>query len=137
MKEIQLNNSPTESSYKEELKTLYEKLSDREKQILEAIITKAEGYRTDILDMQEVIVLFLDTLGVMDPKNKKQILPEIVSGEEKPIPYILKAIGDVTSLMIQAQVPIVGKSAEKRLAEKFSFIPKIIPLVKKYSEGHG
>jgi hypothetical protein len=121
---------------KDELEKLIEKLSEREKEIIHEIMNKADGYKQDIVEIYDVVCQFMDVLGLMT-KDKKQILPEIASGEQKPIPVIMKSAMNLITLMGQAQVPVLGKSAEKELAEKFHFIPRIVPMIKKYAESHG
>lgn len=121
---------------KAELETLLSKLTAQERIIIGEVIMRSNEYKADVTEMYDVVCRFMDTLGLMAPGGKN-IIPEIASGEQAPIPIIMKAAMDIISMMGQAQVPIMGASAKKRLGEKFNFIPRIVPMVKKYAQDYG
>jgi hypothetical protein len=118
---------------KSEFEQLMSKLTDREKEFITTLLQKSEDYRKDILLLSEVILDFVGVLGLLE-KDKKTINPDVMSGEQSVFPLILKSVSTIISLMGQAQVPIMGRSAKEELEKKFSFIPKIVPLIKKYSD---
>lgn len=77
----------------------------------------------------------MDLFGFIDNETGK-MKPEIISGEESFIPGMLKSLGDVTTLLMSAKTPFksMREKAEQKLAEKFSFVKDLIPLLQKYSK---
>lgn len=104
-------------------------ITAEEKQRVEALIKEFKG---DVDELKKVIISILTILGIWDEKTNA-IKATLKSGEDGYIPTILKGVGDIMALAAQSQVPLIGKKAEKKLHEKFSFLENFIPLMEKHT----
>lgn len=100
---------------------------------LETLLAKVEDYETDIGQLIFVTEGIIKFLGLTDPVTGK-IKEAYLTKEENPMPAILKAAGGLVMLTTQAQMGgRIGKEGERKMAEKFSFITVMLPLLKKYA----
>ncbi len=83
----------------------------------------------DVKDLKEVVMGVMGVLGLAE--NGKPI-PELFEEEPEIIGPCIKGITSVSQLMMTSKMPVIGKKAEKELAEKFHFIKLIPPILKRY-----
>jgi hypothetical protein len=90
--------------------------------------------------LKSSVIKIMDLLGLID-KETGGLKQEIVSGEESFVPSMLKALGDVVSMLTKSSVPSWmggGDKAKQALADKFYFIQELLPIINKYSTNeHG
>lgn len=98
---------------------------------LEKLLEENTQLKADIDLLKGVVIDILKVLGLLDPQQNV-LKKEIESGEEGFTKPLLKALGEVTKLLIMSK-GFGGKDAERQLNEKFAFIPKLFPILKKYA----
>jgi len=98
---------------------------------LSDLLNQISSHKAEIEELKTCVISILRVLGLLDEQTQT-IKAEIKSGEESYFPHILKALMKVVKLLAQAQVPVIGKSAEKELVETFAFIKTILPLIEKH-----
>lgn len=84
----------------------------------------------------EIAITIMKLFGMVE-KGQKKIKPEILSGEESFVPGMLSSLADVSGLLIKVKLSVTEnqkKKNETALAEHFSFLKDLIPLVQKYGE---
>lgn len=116
----------------------HEKIAHVTEVSLEQLIGKVEDYEKDVADLVYVIESVIKFLGLTDEKTGKlrqEYYENEETGEkgESPLPAVLSSAIGLVSLMTQAQVPVLGRAAKKEFEQKFSFIEKLLPLLKKYT----
>lgn len=96
---------------------------------LEILLTTIEMQKSEILKLYLGSMQVLSLLGLAkDGKVKAEAFEE----EGNALPEILKEASGLMMLVMKAQVPVIGKQAEKELIQKFSFFSELIPLFIKY-----
>ena len=91
---------------------------------------KVKDQANDINELKNCVTSVIKLMGLFDDKTGT-IKASVANGTENYFKYVIKAIKDILSLVIQSQVGM-GNS-EKELTEKFAFIKTVLPLVKKYA----
>lgn len=99
----------------------------------EKLLSDLNEYKNDTIELKKCILSVLRLLGILDEKTQS-IKEKIKSGEEGYTKHILGGLGDVMTLLTQSNMPIIGKKYESKLAEKFSFIKTVLPLIEKHSK---
>ena len=113
---------------KQQLRQLLDQKKALEKENLEL--------KTDINHFLKIIKGFLHVIGLANEKGQvhTKYLKSEEEGGENPMPVILKSVGGVVSDMTTSQIPgRLGRRAKEKVAEKFSFIQDVEPLVEKYA----
>ncbi len=93
-----------------------------------------ENYKNDIFNLYNGSIKTMEVIGLAENGKMK---PGILSGEANPLGLVLKGGSDIFTLAMQAQVPVLGKKAEAKLLDKFSFFKELIPLFEKYGAEFG
>ena len=101
------------------------------KEQLDKLIEQNQQQKQEIKELYDGTIKLLDVLGLVE--NNK-IKPEYFNGEQNPIPDILKSASSIMMLATQANIPGLGKKAEAKLVEKFSFFKQLIPIFEKYGK---
>lgn len=103
------------------------------KKSYEKLLIELKEYKHDTEELKKCILSVLGLLGILDEETQS-IKAKIKTGEEGYTKHILGALGDVMTLLTQSNMPIIGKKYEAKLAEKFSFIKTVLPLIDKHSK---
>jgi len=85
--------------------------------------------KADMEVLKKTILSILKIFGILDEKTNT-IRESVRNGDEGYVKYILKALKNVVFLMGTAQF---SKKAEAELAETFSFIGPLIPVIDKHA----
>lgn len=98
---------------------------------LEMLIQQKNEQDKEIAILKNSIIKLMEILGIAENgvMNKK-----ILTGEEPFMGPLLGSLGHITRLMVQSEMPIVGKRAAKEIEEKFHFIKELLPVIEKYSK---
>lgn len=96
---------------------------------LDSLLNILADYKKDIAELHTCIVAVLDLMGLYDHQTH-DIKEGIKTGKDSYFKYILRALGDVVSLLTQAKLGFKG--AEQEILEKFAFIKNILPLIEKH-----
>lgn len=106
-----------------------------EEEKLKMLLEQNEEYKKEHAILKNSAVSIMGMFGIMD-QNTQKMKPEIASGEQSFIPGMLKSLGDLTALLMKANAPRWmggGKQAEEELAQKFSFIKDLLPIINKHA----
>lgn len=88
-----------------------------------------EAQRAEIRALYDGSIKVMEIIGLAENGIIKAEAFEEGGGA---IPEILKGASSIIGLVMQSQVPVIGKKAEKKLIERFSFFQELIPLFIKY-----
>lgn len=107
-------------------------------QELDAILSENAEFKQDNETLKRVAFGIMKILNLVDENGKPK--PELMTKDEEEkenvMPHILKGIGDTMALLTQASIPVLGRSAKKKLAERFAFITEFIPIIEKHGKGY-
>jgi hypothetical protein len=97
---------------------------------LNELVLKAEEMKKERDLMEYGIYQICGVLGLTNAE-RTEIKPEVVSGDEGVFKNLMKAGTDLFLLFSKSSLPVVGKKAEAEIKQKFEFIEKLLPLLKK------
>jgi hypothetical protein len=105
-----------------------------DRQQLNVLLTLNETQREEIKQLYFGSIQLLEMLGLAENGKVKA---EAFADGANPLPEILKEASSLIGLVMQAGAPFgMGKKAEKKLIEKFSFFTQLIPLFIKIGNEH-
>jgi len=96
---------------------------------LESLLKQKKEYQADIAGLKKAVLSILNLIGLLDPETQN-IKAKIKSGEEGYQKHILKALKDVTVLLMTSSM---SKNAAAQLKQKFEFLTEVLPIVEKYA----
>lgn len=102
-----------------------------EQEQLDTLLSRIEEQNADIKKLYDGSMKILELLGLAENGLAKT---ECFTGEENAMPNIIKGAGSLFTLLTQSQIPIMGKRAEAKLVEKFSFFATMVPIFEKYGK---
>jgi hypothetical protein len=112
---------------------------DRDK--LKTLLANSENQKNEIAALKaEIRELYdgsINILSIIGLADNGMIKKEAFEEGGNALPEILKGASNIMGLVVQAQVPVIGKNAEKKLLEKFGFFSKLLPIFLKYGELFG
>ncbi len=109
-----------------------EKMIEIEESKLMALLDKNDEQEREIRMLYNSSISVLELLGLAENgRFKSEYFGE---DSENPLPSVLKEVGSLMVLCTQAAVPVLGKNAEKKLTERFSFFKDLIPVFEKYGK---
>jgi hypothetical protein len=114
----------------EENKGVIEETITIPKKQLEELLKQNAEFKEDFKNLKGCILKLLDIFGILDP-NTQSIKEKIKTGEESYFGHILRALKNVTVLLIEAKSGF-SKRAEAELDTKFDFVKTVIPLIEKH-----
>lgn len=114
----------------EENKGVIEETITIPKHQLEALLKQNQEFKEDFKNLKGCILKLLDIFGILDPETQT-IKEKIKTGEESYFKHILRALKNVTVLLIEAKSGM-SKRAETELDTKFDFVKTVIPLIEKH-----
>lgn len=88
----------------------------------------------DIRQLYDACMNIMEMVGVAKDGRVKK---EITEPGGNAISEVLKEAGSIITLVMKAQVPVVGKKYEEKLADKFAFFKDLMPLFQKYELKYG
>lgn len=97
---------------------------------LETLLKQNQEFKEDFKNLKGCILKLLDIFGILDPETQS-IKEKIKTGEESYFKHILRALKNVTVLLIEAKSGM-SKRAEQELDTKFDFVKTVIPLIEKH-----
>lgn len=100
-----------------------------EKKLLITLYNQLENQKAEIRALYDGSIKVLSLIGLAENGRVKT---EAFEEGGNAMPEILKGAGSIMSLVMQSQVPIIGKKAEQKLIEKFDFFKHLIPMFIKY-----
>lgn len=104
------------------------------KQQLTELLNKLEEKDAELKALYNGSIKVMELVGLAE--NGK-IKAECFEEGANPIPEVIKGGSSIMSLVMQSQTPFIGKKAEAKLTEKFSFFKDLIPLFIKYGNQYG
>ncbi len=99
------------------------------KESLKALLDQNESQKAEIRALYDGSIKVMELIGLAE---SGQIKSEAFEDGGNALPEILKGASSIMGLVMQAQVPVIGKKAEAKLVEKFSFFKDLIPVFVKY-----
>lgn len=125
------DNTPAVTEKSLEVKE--DKMISISEQKLRILLERKAEAEAEIVILKGSAICIMDLMGLID-KETNTVKSEIASGEESFIPGMLKSLTDVVALLTQANLPkfLGGETAQAKLAEKFSFVKDLVPLINKH-----
>jgi hypothetical protein len=99
------------------------------------LLNKLDDANAERKILKSSVIKIMDLLGLID-KETGGLKEDIASGEESFVPSMLKALGDVVSMLTKSSLPSFmggGDKAKQALTDKFYFIQELLPIINKYS----
>lgn len=101
---------------------------------LNSLLDKIDEKEAEIQALYNGSIKVMELVGLAE--NGK-IKSECFEEGANAIGEVIKGGSSIMSLVMQSQTPFIGKKAEAKLMEKFSFFKDLIPLFIKYGNQYG
>jgi hypothetical protein len=98
---------------------------------LEFLLNDIEEKKREIKQLYDASIKILELIGLA---NDGMVKSECFNGDENAMPHIIKGAGSLFSMLTKSQIPVIGKTYEAQLQEKFSFFAPLIPVFEKYGK---
>lgn len=102
-----------------------------EEEQIKLLLSEIKEKDIEIKQLYDASIKILEMLGLAENGLAKTAC---FNGDENAMPHILKGAGSLFTLLTQSQIPVIGRKAEEKLAAKFEFFGKLVPVFEKYGK---